>query len=72
MLIEVPILMPDTRIVLELTWALRGASVCGAKLNASGVVSAAAVVTLKFSETVPTVNVAVVVVLGAAEEVMRT
>lgn len=55
-------LVPQTVIPLEITRVLSAAFVTAVKLNASGVESAAAVVTLKVPLTPPIVTVALVVV----------
>ena len=63
------VLIPLTVIGLDVKTVLNAAFVCGVKLNGSGVVSAAKVVTLKAPFTPPMVSVAVVSVEKLAEEV---
>ena len=54
--------IPDTVIVLDVITVLNATPVWSVNVNASGVVSAVRVVTLKVSETPPIVNVASVFV----------
>ena len=65
-------LSPDMVTVLEIYSSLRVASAIDEKENISGVISATKVVTEKDSENVPTVKVAVVVVLLLDEDVSLT
>ena len=64
--------MPDTVIAFETMNVFSATFVWAVKLKASGVVSAARVVTLNPAELPPIVSVAVVVVEKLAEDVWRT
>ena len=65
-------LIPVIDTVSEVSKVLSGISVCGVKLNASGVVSAARVVTSKSADIPSMVSVAVVVVEKFADDVCST